>query len=316
MSKGGGGETVTQRTEIPDFLRPFSQQQAQVGQQALSQLQQQLGGPGGQLPIAGFTPAQLQGQQAGIQAGQQLTRRNPLIQPAQDALLNAARGGFVQQNAPVVAESLGQLAQGDFMQDPAFQEAIQASIRAAQPAIASTFSGAGGAGALGSGLAQTSVQQAASDAFAGLFGQERQRQLQAAGALGNLTSQERGRQLGAAQALPGLGQAQARQQLLGANVLGQVGGQQQQLQQQMLNAPLEAQQMLFGLSGGGINPGQLLGSQSTSDPGSGGLIGGLGGGLLGLGVGQEAVSAIPALAGLGGPVSAGLGALGFLGGLL
>jgi hypothetical protein len=107
---------------------------------------------------------------------------------------------------------------------------VDASTRAAQPHILSTFGGAGrGTG----GLAQTAIGQAHADAFARQF------------------DAERGRQQQAQIALPGIA-------LTPSSILSGIGGQQQGLEQQRLSAPIG----LMSAAGGQL-PGNLVGQQTT-----------------------------------------------------
>src|SRR5690606_9906587 len=80
---------------------------------------------------------------------------------AADSLTSSAQNGCTL--GPMAQKALQDSAAGSHMYGtPGFDEAVQASIRAAQPVIASTFSNAG-SGGLKSGLAQIGMQQAASD---------------------------------------------------------------------------------------------------------------------------------------------------------
>lgn len=102
-------------------------------------------------------------------------------------------------------EALEATARGDFLAGgEGFDTAVDAAVRAALPQIRSVF-GSAGAGGFDSGLAQTAVGQAATDAFARQFGAERGRQVGAADALARLGITEAGRrsgdQLSAASAL-------------------------------------------------------------------------------------------------------------------
>jgi hypothetical protein len=230
MSRNTSG-TSSQQAEIPDFLKPYFSAQAGTGLSALQNLQGQLGNAGAQQLVAGFTPAQLQGQQAAInlatgQGGQFDVTKNTLqdftsgaaIAQESPGVLRALNAGMTAANLPGVdmstvqgfaqsgvqmddasRQALGQSAQGGFMYgNPAFDEAVQASMRAARPSILSGFAAQGGAGAAKSGLAQIGMQQAASDSFARLFGDERNRQISAAGQLGNFSLSSRGLQQDAA----------------------------------------------------------------------------------------------------------------------
>lgn len=236
---GGGSQSQNTNTvsevKIPPELLPFVKTQARVGTNALKRQEQQLRGAGADELISPFTPLQEQGFQA-----------------AQDAI---GPDGII----PQVTQQLQGTAAGDFQfGNPAFDEAVQASIRAAQPAILSSFGRAGGTPG---GLAQAAIQQVASDSFANLFGQERARQQQAQLALPQLS-------------------------LIPSDILSGIGGEQQALAQRQLTAPLTANEILQQAAGGGVPLGSLLGqtgNQTSSRSGGGsGLASGLGGGLLGL----------------------------------
>ncbi len=95
-------------------------------------------------------------------------------------------------------------ARGDYLYgNPAFDEAVQASIRANRPNVLSGFANAG-AGGVSGGLSQVAQQQVASDAFARLFSDERGRQLQSANQLGGLQLAGNDQQIGAASNLGSL----------------------------------------------------------------------------------------------------------------
>lgn len=320
MSGGSKNQTVTNKTDIPAFLQPYMQNQAAMSNDALTGLQGMLSGAGADQLVAPFNATQQQGQQMAIDAA---TNPNGPVQAATGVLQSAAQGGYINQmlpqlnqgiaagmNAQIDPGILSQFANEKFQLDPTsqaalqgsaagnglygsagFDEAVQASIRAARPSILSGYA-QGGSGAIKGGLAQIGMQQAASDSFARLYGDERNRQLQSASQLGNfdlsgrgqqidaagqiysgniqqqqmrnqmtlglggILSDERTRQLQSAQALPGIG-------LLGSDVMRDVGGEQQQLQQQQLTAPINAQQMLIAALGGAPNFQSLMGSSSS-----------------------------------------------------
>lgn len=203
--------SATNQATIPSFLRPFIEQSAGAGQSAIGSLSEQLT-PGTSL-VAGFNPDQL--------AGFDLARQSALdpsgaFQTAEDTLSGTAAGNFL-------------------FGGPGFDEAVQASIRAAQPSILSTFGAAGrGTG----GLAQTAIAQSASDAFSRLFNQERGRQLQAASALPQLATSRFG-------------------------LLSGIGGQQQAQQERELAGPVQAQQQLLQSALGGLPIPSLLGRSQT-----------------------------------------------------
>jgi hypothetical protein len=188
---------------------------------------------------------------------------------AMNALDGFATSGF---QLPAVAQAaLERSASGaNLYGTPAFDEAVQASMRAARPSLASGFAG-GGQGALKGGLAQIGMQQAASDAFARLYGDERNRQLSAANQLGSFGLAGRDQQIGAAtnrgnlavqeqglrnQALSTLGSAMSAERsrqlaalqsapsigLMGINALNGMGAQAQQTAQNQMNAGYMNQQ--------------------------------------------------------------------------
>lgn len=302
MSKDAGSQTQTQTStstatpQVPDFLQPLFDDASGFSQQGLGSLSE--------LVDRGFTPAQIEGQQSGINVARgaggflpetQATLRdflrggfiNDNVGTALEPIQDITQGGAVQadrgavNNAtnrlssfardpnadsgainrlqqfsdtgfspfeinPVSRDALEQSARGDFLfGNSGFDEAVQASIRAARPNILSTFAGQGGSGAAGGGLAQTAIQQASSDAFSRLFNQERGRQQGAASQLGQfdaqgrqLDLQGRGQQIGAAESFGDLGQRNRQLQTAAAQGLGQLGlGQQsQELAEQRLRA--------------------------------------------------------------------------------
>ena len=161
MSKGGESapaQTVTQRTEIPQFLQPFLTSAAGISESALGGLSNLLSGAGAEQLVAPFSPDQ--------QRAIELTRG-----------LAGGEGGFV----PTAQQGLLETARGDFLfGGQGFNEAVDAATRFAQPRILSAFGLSGGGTG---GLAQAAIGQSIADAFAGQFSQERGRQLQALGAL-------------------------------------------------------------------------------------------------------------------------------------
>ena len=261
---GGGGETRTvTETRIPPELVPIVRAQSRIGLGGLQDLQTQLSGAGADELIAGLDPLQEEG-----------------FESAQAAV---SEGGII----PTVTQDLLNTAQGNFLfGGEGFDQAVQASIDAAQPAILSSFGRAGGTPG---GLAQTAIQQVASNAFANLFNQERQRQQAARAALPQLA-------------------------LLPSDVLGGIGAERRALAQQELTAPISANEALIAAAGGGVPLSSLLGQAQTSQGPqrsrlAGGLLGGLGGAASGAALG----SAIP---GLGTGIGAGIGGgLGLLAGL-
>lgn len=326
----GGSETVTQETTVPDFLKPFLRQGAGTGSGALRNLQQLLGGD----LAADFNPIQ---QQAFDLITQQATG-GELIPTAQNAFLQAAQGqpipglSFLEQAAQsggipeqalqtltqgartsaLPQETIQQLqrtAGGDFLTGgEGFDQAVQAAVRAAQPGILSTFGGAGVGGGTGA-LSQAAIGQAATDAFARQFAQERQNQLGAQGTLASLGLSDRAQQLGSAESLGALGLSGLGQQIDASGLLGRLGlgGQSQQLRaagalpglafaglepllnvgnlqqqqaQQEISAPITGQQQLLQ-SALGITPSfsPLFGQTQTTERESNPLSSLLGAGL-------------------------------------
>ncbi len=243
-----------QKVNIPSFLRPFLDQSAGTASGALSRLS---GLSSGDL-VADFNEDQV----AAFELARQFGSSSPFTS-ALDAFLPTANGDF--------------LFGGD-----GFNAAGDASVRAAQPHILSTF-GRSGSGT--GGLAQAAIGQAATDAFAQQFSQERTRQLQAASAL------------------PQLG-------LLPIDLLMQTGGLQQTQAQREIDAPIAAQTSLLNAALGGLPISSLLGSTQTGrsltqeplfeNEGAGIL----GGALSGFGLAQAA--GLPLL----GPLGIGLGVAG------
>jgi hypothetical protein len=125
--------------------------------------------------------------------------------------------------SPEVREALQSTARGDFLAGgQGFDAAVEAAVRAAKPAILSTFGRAGAGGATG-GLAQTAIGTAAIDAFARQFANERSNQLGAAGRLADLGLAERGQNAGVASTLADIGLTERGQGIDAGGVLGQLG---------------------------------------------------------------------------------------------
>jgi len=257
MSGGGGGgdQTTTTKVEIPEYLKqplirsvegvegtndtpqyfpgqqtvPFAPESAlalNLKTQAALQgspltgaaTANNLGTLGGNFFNAGAGTGAL----AGLASG-------PQFAPGSNQLLQTARGDFLPGGAA----------------DAGFQQQFQASANRLTPQVQSTFEKAG---RTGSGLAQTAQQQALTDSFANLYGQERGRQLDATGQLGgqfNAGQQlqagaaqslnqafdsERGRQIQAQQLAPQL----AASRYADINALGQVGQSREALAQKAI----------------------------------------------------------------------------------
>jgi len=244
--KGPDEKTVTQSVDIPEFLKPFITQSAGTAQRSASELERLLGGN----TVAGFN----QDQRQAINLTRDIaTGGGDILPTATDAFFRAARGDLLPDSTGV--DALTATARGDFLEGDAFLGAFDAASRRAQPGVLSAFGAAGGARG---GLARVALEQARADAFAGLFDNERQRQVGAAGTLTNLLNSERSRQLSAASGLPGIA-------LTGAGLLSDIGGQQQQQEQRELLGPIEAQLQLLNSAQTGLPITSLLG-QSTTEP--------------------------------------------------
>ena len=239
---------------------------------------------GGNL-VAGFAPEQ---QQAFAAARDVAGGGGGFLPAAQQALMGAAGGTDISQFMPASAvTSLEQIAQADpFSQLPpevaerltavaggrniyggeGFQESVDAAVQAALPGISSAFGGT--AGGLSGGLARAEVGRSGVLEALRQQGQRRQEQIQAASLLGDIGragtdarlrasglmlgegSRERDRALSAARDLPGIG-------LAGANILRDIGGERQQYEQRLIDAPIDAQARLMdaALAGiGGMSP--------------------------------------------------------------
>lgn len=216
------------------------------------------------------------------------------FQSARDVVGGA--GGYL----PATMDELLATARGDYLYGgQGFNQAVEAAQRQVTPQVLSAFGRAGRDG----GLAQVAMTQALTDPFAAQYGNERQRQLQAA------------------QILPGMA-------LMPSQVLQDIGKQYQQLEQFGQDGRLALYPQLFQALQGGTSmaapfTGQSVkGSQDTDTeskskgtstpsyfPGSQGA-GILGGVLSGAGMGAQLGSVIP---GLGTGLGAGLG--GLLGGI-
>lgn len=301
---GGGGsdsQTVTQRTQIPNELKPLIRQGTRTSGRALNRLEGRIFGND---LTAGFDPLEQEsfGRSENVARG-----GGDFIPTAQQTFLEAAEGQAPQDFIPASSfEALDQTASGNFLfGGDGFNEAVEAAQRQSQPNILSTF---GSAGRLDSGLAQEAIAQANSDAFARLFNAERGRQQNAAGVLADLSNRDRSRRLQAAGQLPQIG-------LADSQILQNVGQERRNLRQQQIDRPISALQGLIGVSQGAAPTSSLLGSQSTQ-PLNRNVAGNvLGGAATGVGIGGALTEGGLSALGVSGalPFAAG-GAL--LGGLL
>lgn len=278
-----GKQTSSRDVTMPHWLEPFVRQATRTGSGALYDLQDLYEGD----TVADLTPDQL----AGLDAMRGLTdsdffnvAQDQFLQTAQGdaqymdpALRDALMGGdfdlasFIGQardatdftQSDIARQALEGTAGGDYLYGgEAFQRAVDSAVNAATPRVASAFGGSvGGAG--GSGLGRHAIGQSAIDAFAGQYGDERDRMLRAAGildaggradrgtfldfagqemsrgqrgreVLAGLDDRERDRQMAAAAALPDIG-------MLDANTRMQIGEYLQGQQQREIDAPIQNQ---------------------------------------------------------------------------
>ncbi len=193
------------QTDIPDFLRPFIQGNVRNATNARNSFNQLTRDD----LVADFTPDQM-------------------------AAFEAARGFGTGAPFQSALNAFQSTAQGDYLYGgPAQQAFIDAAVNSAQPGVISRFGGRGG-----SGLAAASIGQSAVDAYAGLYNNERQRQMQAASGLPTLA-------------------------MTPIDLLLQTGGQQQTQAQNEINAPLAAAQDRYSMAMGGLPITSLLGTSQT-----------------------------------------------------
>lgn len=275
MGKKDSDSEVAQTTNVPSYLQPLVKKQAQIGTDTLGRLEGLLSNAGAEELVAGFDPLQQQGFDLAVERAQ---GAGGFLPTAQQSFLETAQGVDPRSYIdPTAYGALESTASGNFLfGGEGFDAAVDAAVRAAAPGILSTFGGAGGAPG---GLARTAIGKAATDAFAGQYSQERQRQLAAAGILGEYGTGERDRQLAAAGALPQVA-------LADVGILQSIGGQRQAQAQRELTAPIEAQESLLSIIGGGIPLQSLLGALQTQSGGGGSSPYGdiFGAGVLGLGL--------------------------------
>lgn len=262
-----GDDTVTQRQELPDFLKPYAPLYAQMG----FDLSQMPFNPYPYETVAPFT----QDQQSAMDAvRQRATAGSPVVNAAQQQTLNTIQGDYLNPQTNPYLQQTYDLA-ADRMGD-AFSRGTAAQTDA-------NFARAGAFGGSAWQEAQEGNQRAFGDAL-GTLG---------ANLFGNNYAQERNRQQQASMFAPNL----AAQDYRDAEALLNIGGMQQGLGQQYLTDDFsrfqQAQQypyQQFQTFGQMFNP--ALGSQSTQTlPGVSPAAGLLGGALGGLGIynsGQQA----------------------------
>lgn len=269
---GGGSDTVTQQTQLPDFLQPYAPLYAQMGYNLT-------GLPFNPYPyetVAPFTQDQNTGMD--MVRAQALGGQNPLFGAAQQQTMDTIGGQYLDPASnPWLQQTY----------DQAAGRVTDAFSRGTAAQTDARFARAGAFGGSAWDEAQQANQQVLGDSLAGM----------AANLYGGNYQAERGRQQQAAQFAPSLAQNQSAAGYRDAEALLNVGGMQQQLGQQYLADDLsrytQAQQypyQQFQQFGAMFNP--ALGSSVTqTTPGVGTAQGLLGGALGGLGLynmGQQA----------------------------
>jgi len=283
-------ESGTSTANAPPWLQSFLEQATGTASSGLAGLQRLISG--GDL-VAGFDPLQQQGQQAAIDvaggAGGFLpTAEQFFLEGAQGkdlssflppevlaSLTGTATGqtGAMNRIDPAALQALRESASGAHLYGgEGFDRAVQAATNAATPAIRSVFgSSAGGLSGIG---ARHAVGQSASDAVASQYGNERERQLRAAGLLADVGVGDANRSTDAGRFVAGLGDAERSRSfdaarmlpeigLLRSNILRGVGGERQDLAQQMRDRPIEMQMALIQAALQGIPLEQLIGRDTT-----------------------------------------------------
>lgn len=258
-----GDQTVTQQTQLPDFLQPYAPLYAQMGYD-VSQL------PYNPYPFETVAPFTQDQNTAMDLVRQQATGgQSPMLPAAQQQMLDTIGGQYLDPGTnPWLQQTYDQAA--DRMGD-AFARGTAAQTDA-------RFARAGAFGGSAWNEMQGVNQQALGDSLAGL----------ASNLYGGNYQAERGRQQQAAQAAPSMAGNMQAMGYRDAEALLNTGGMQQQLGQQYLTDDAQrfqaAQQypyQQFAQFGQMFNP--ALGSQtSQTQPGVGmmqGLLGGAAGGL-------------------------------------
>lgn len=196
MSGGGGSQQVTQSSEPPAYLQPYLTDVMREASRAYYG-----GAPSttlrGGVPTGARTYRGGMGRGRGVapvstttEGGQGPTFAPPEYFPGPTYVPYSPETEAALQlqtyrsllGSPLTAgaqSELGRTISGDYLfGQPGFNAAYQAAANRIIPQVTSAF---GGAGRLDSGLARTAMTQALGDVFAGQYGQERSRQLQAAG---------------------------------------------------------------------------------------------------------------------------------------
>ena len=256
----GGDDTVTQQTQLPNFLQPYGPLYAQAGYNLFNQPYQ----PYPFETVAPFTQDQ---QSAMDMVRQRSMAGSPVVNAAQQQTMNTIQGDYLNpQTNPYLQQTF----------DQAANRVTDAFSRGTAAQTDARFARAGAFGGSAWNQAQQANQTALGDSLAGM----------AANIFGNNYAQERNRQQQAAQFAPNL----AAQDYRDAEALLNVGGMQQQLGQQYLTDDAsrfqQAQQypyQQFQMFGSMFSPN--FGQQSTQTyPGVSPFSGALGGALGGVGL--------------------------------
>jgi len=280
------GAENTQQTAIPEFLKPFLASAVDASQGAQTSLTQLLARDNAL--TSPFNNLQEISQQGVLDVAQ---GAGGFIPQAQSVLSEIADGTDIfdtfNQGKDLLTGSSGrsaleQTASGDFLfGNPGFDAAVQASIAQAMPHIGSNIALQGGAGALSGSAKDAALVEAATNAFAREFGNERNRQIGAANSLvgadqfagstlAGIANADRSRQFSAATQLPQVG-------LLGSNLIGRVGDTRQQQEERTKLGQVQSMQQLLSGAFGQVNPNALFGninSVQTNSNTAGGLLGG------------------------------------------
>lgn len=256
----GGDDTVTQRQELPDFLKPYAPLYAQMGYNLT-------GLPFNPYPYETVAPFTQDQNAAMDMVRNRSLAGSPVVNAAQQQTLNTINGDYLNPSTnPYLQQTF----------DQAANRVTDAFSRGTAAQTDARFARAGAFGGSAWNEAQQANQQALGDSLAGM----------AANIYGNNYAQERSRQQQASQFAPNL----AAQDYRDAEALLNIGGMQQQLGQNYLTDDLnrftQAQQypyQQFAQFGQMFNP--ALGSQSTQTlPGVSPMAGAFGGALGGLGI--------------------------------
>ena len=261
----GGDDTVTQQTELPDFLKPYAPLYAQAGYNLYNQ-------PFNPYPYEGVAPfTQDQNTAMDMVRNQATGAQNPLYGASQQQTMDTIGGNYLNpQTNPYLQQTF----------DTAADRVTDAFSRGTAARTDTAFAQSHGYGGSAWNEVQQANEQALGDSLSGL----------AANVYGNNYAQERGRQQQASQFAPSLAGTISSQGYRDADALLNTGGMQQGLGQQYIADDMsrftQAQQypyQQFQQFGAMFNPN--LGSQSTQTmPGVSPLSGALGGAMGGLGL--------------------------------